>query len=74
MERGEAVNTAKLKGKIAECGLSQRKCAAAIGISITAMYQKINEIDGRCFNVDEAQKLCSVLNLTGAEAAEIFLH
>lgn len=68
------MDKAKLKGKIAERGLSQRKCAAAIGISITAMYQKINEIDGRCFNVDEAKKLCGVLNLTGSEAAEIFLH
>ena len=68
------MNTAKLKGKIAECGLSQNKCAAAIGISKGAMYQKINEINGRCFNVDEAKKLCRVLNISGAEAAEIFLH
>ena len=67
------MDAAKLRGKIAECGLSQRKCAAAIGLSSGAMYQKINEVNGRCFNVEEAKRLCRVLNISGEEAAEIFL-
>ena len=64
----------KLIGKIAERGYSQRKLAETIGISQGAMYQKINEIEGRCFNVIEAQKIKEVLSLDDLTASEIFLH
>lgn len=68
------MNLNRLKGKIKEREMSQKACAEAIGISENAMYQKINGIDGRCFNVIEAEKLCKVLHINATEAVEIFLR
>lgn len=54
-------NTAKLKGKIVENGMTIHDVAKYIGISHAAMSQKINNHSE--FKVSEIAKICSLLNI-----------
>lgn len=66
------LNSNKLRGKIAEEGLNQRKLAELTGISKNTISCKIQ--GRRCFNTDEIDKICIALNITNnVEKAEIFL-
>lgn len=66
------MNTNLLRGAIAEAGHTQATAAKAAGISITSFNAKIN--GHRAFSVDEAAKLCDVLQITEPEKrAKIFL-
>jgi len=62
------MNTAKLKGAIAECGLSQREVAKAIGMTEKTFYNKMKK---GVFGTDEAIAMVELLHLE--DPADIFL-
>ncbi len=59
----------KLKGIIAERGLSQRKVAKQLGITERTFYLKMKK---ESFGTDEATKMVEILNIENP--AEIFLR
>lgn len=61
------VNTAKIKGLIAEKDLTQQKVAQMLGISDATFYRKMKT--GK-FDTEEAYKLVEILNITNP--AEVF--
>lgn len=54
------VDTNKLRGKIAEKGLSQRDVAQALGISDATFYRKMKE---KKFDSSEISKMINVLEI-----------
>lgn len=63
-------NTAKLKSKIVENGMTQLIVAQKIGITPTTLNYKINnKIE---FRAGEIQKLSMILNLNAEELSGIF--
>lgn len=62
------VDTAKLRGIIAERGLSQRQVAKEIGLSERTFYRKMQS---GVFGTDEASALTDALSIPNP--AEIFL-
>lgn len=62
------VDTMKLKGIIAERGMSQRQVAKELGIAEKTFYEKMKK---GVFGTDEASKMVSLLSIT--DAASIFL-
>lgn len=62
------VDTAKLRGVIAERGLSRRKVAEMIGVSEKTFSRKMSK---GVFGTDEAMALVDVLDISNP--AEIFL-
>lgn len=67
------MNTAKLRGKIVECGMRQEDVAKAIGIDASTMSRKLSG-GGEMFTIGQMYKIADVLSLTGDEAADIFLQ
>lgn len=66
------LNTNKLRGKISEAGLSQRKLAQLIGISENTISSKMNHHS--CFDTNEIDRICKALGITSdSEKVEIFL-
>jgi DNA-binding XRE family transcriptional regulator len=65
------MNVNKLKGKIAENGLNVETLANRIGINRASMYRKLNNAEK--ITIGEARKIKAALNLTAAEATDIFL-
>ena len=63
------MNTAKLKGIIAENGLSQRDVAIAIGMTEKTFYNKMKK---GVFGTDEAIAMVELLKISNP--AEIFLQ
>lgn len=59
----------KLKGKIIEKGKSVESISRDIGINPSTFYRKLNN---NTFEINEADKIVSILALTGAEASAIF--
>ena len=67
------MNYAKLRGKIAESGMTQAQIASHLGISPNTMTKKMN--NRAEFNLSEVAKLCSILAIKEAtEKADIFLQ
>ncbi|MDO4340932.1 MAG: helix-turn-helix transcriptional regulator [Eubacteriales bacterium] len=64
------INTKKIKGRLAELGLTQRDVARALGIAQPTVNQKINNI--RPMNLDEAKKLAILLDLKVEEFQTYF--
>lgn len=60
----------KLLGRMKECGYTQEKLSKAIGISKSTLNQKLKNKAN--FYHPEMQKICKVLNITGAEVYAIF--
>jgi len=60
----------KLKGKLRENQLTYEKCAEKLGITITALSNKLN--GKSVFTVPEAVKLAEILGLTKTESIDIF--
>lgn len=56
MDKG--INKSRLKGKLAESGLSQREAAEMIGISLGAFNQKL--IGKSDFTSKELKKICKI--------------
>lgn len=65
------MNANKLKGKIAERGLTISKTAELIGMHKSSLYRKINGFDK--MTVNEVMRIKGILGLTDLEALEIFL-
>lgn len=65
-------NVSKLKGKITEKGLNQSQFAQAIGMSRATLNRKLKT--GEDFTIEEAGKIVCVLELSGADAVEIFFN
>jgi len=60
----------KLRGRIAELGISQTELAKILGISVTAMNSKMN---GRmAFVQRDILKLCEALNISAEEIGTFF--
>ena len=60
----------KIKGRMAELGMSQRAVAKELGLSIRSYNLKIN--GKRPFTIPEAEKLITILNLENP--AEYFFN
>ena len=65
------MNVNKLKGKIAEKGLSVEKLAQQIGVDRSSLYRKLNNAEK--ITIGEASRMKDVLEMTPEEAALIFL-
>lgn len=61
----------KLKAKIVERGMNVEGLADAIGIDRSSMYRKLNNFDK--ISIGEATKIKAALEMTDAEASDIFL-
>lgn len=66
------MNVNKLKGKIAEAGLTQRSISEKLGMSKNTVNSKVN---GKIpFNINEVDRFCDLLGIRdNAEKAAIFL-
>ena len=65
------MNANKLKGKIIEKGMNVETLAEKIGIDRATLYRKLNEFDK--FTIGDACKIKAELDLSDADACEIFL-
>lgn len=63
------VAVSKLRGLIAERGLSQRKVAGMLGVTEKTFYTKMQN---GVFGTDEAEKLIEILGIKNP--ADIFFH
>lgn len=61
----------KLKGKIVEKGMNVETVAERIGVDRSSLYRKLNNFEK--ITIGEAVKMKAVLELSDAEAADIFL-
>lgn len=65
------MNVNKLKGKIAEKGLSVEKLAQQIGVDRSSLYRKLSNAEK--ITIGEAMRMKDVLEMTPEEATLIFL-
>ena len=65
------VNSAKLRGKIVENGLTLEKVAKAINLNKSTISRKMNK-NGDDFTIKQADDIVKLLNLTAEEATSIF--
>lgn len=66
------VDVNKLKGNIAEKGMTQEAVAKAIGIDAGTFSRKM-KCDGLAFTVGQMHQIVDILDITPSEAAHIFL-
>ncbi len=64
------INTRKIKGRMAERGLTQKDVAKALQIAQPTANQKINNV--RSMDLDEAEKLAELLEISTAEFSTYF--
>lgn len=64
------INTNKIKGRLVELGLTQKDVSKALNIAQPTANQKINNI--RPMDLDEAEKLAILLQITPAQFSEYF--
>lgn len=67
------VNMDKLRGKIAECHITQEELSFQIGINPSTFSRKM-KADGLAFTVGQMHKIVDVLGMTADEARQIFLQ
>ncbi|MFW6680406.1 XRE family transcriptional regulator [Lacrimispora sp. AGF001] len=65
------MNIQKLKGKMAESGITQEVIADAIGMSRCTFYRKMKR-RGDTFTVEEMNKIVKIIPLSREEAITIF--
>lgn len=65
------MNIQKLKGKMAESGITQEAIADAIGMSRCTFYRKMKR-RGDTFTVEEMNKIVNIIPLSREEAITIF--
>lgn len=65
------MNILKLRGKMVEKQINVDQLAKSINVNSATMYRKIKKGDG--ITIGEAARIKQVLDLTDAEAYEIFL-
>lgn len=64
------MNVNKLKGKIAEKGLSVEKLAGMIHVDRSSLYRKLNNAEK--ITIGEAARMKDALEMTNEEATDIF--
>lgn len=64
------LNTNKVRGRLAELRLTQKDVAKALGIAVSTASQKLNRV--RPMDLDEAEKLASLLQLNDNQFSEYF--
>lgn len=64
------LNTDKVRGRMAERRITQRDVAIALGLAPGTVSQKLNRV--RPMNLDEAEKLATLLSISDAEFGEFF--
>ncbi len=64
------LNTRKIKGRMAELGITQGDVAAALGISKPTACQKLNRV--RPVDLREAEKLAELLGIEDNQFREYF--
>lgn len=64
------INTNKIKGRMREKELSQAQAARIMGISPCTLNLKIN--NARATTLDEAEKLCKLLDIADEEFVHYF--
>lgn len=64
------INTRKIKGRMAERGLTQKDVAKALQIAQPTANQKINNV--RSMDLDEAEKLAELLEISAVEFPTYF--
>ena len=64
------VDSKKLRGKIAEAGMTKTKLARCIGMTYNSLAAKMN--GNSPFKVSEASEIASLLNLSNEEIVSIF--
>lgn len=70
--KGTGIGAAKLKGRIVEMGLSQRKVAEEMGLAPTTLNAKINGTEGADFTRSEIIELCDILDIEPENITDIF--
>lgn len=66
------MNTAKLKGKMRELGMTQQDLANITGKSLSAINRKLQREDGELFSISEANLIAKAMHLTQEETSAIF--
>lgn len=66
------INSKKIKGRMAELGITQKEMAKYMGIAQATVNQKINNI--RTMDVDEAEKISTILKIPCEDFAEYFFY
>ena len=66
------INTNKLKGRLVEKGYTQADAAKYLKIAQPTLNQKINNI--RPMDLDEAERLSELLDITDVEFPAFFLY
>ena len=64
------INVARLNGKIAEAGTTKEALAAKLGVARSTLTRRIA---GNALRICDVHGICDALNLSAAEAQEIFL-
>lgn len=66
-------NIPKLKGVLAERGITHERLAEEIGIDKSTISRKMSS-NGLKFSIEEVHKIVEVLSLSQSDAVDIFLH
>lgn len=64
------LNVDKIRGRMAEMRLTQKDVARALGIAVPTASQKLNRV--RPMDLDEAEKLATLLRLEDSQFGEYF--
>lgn len=64
------LNVSKVRGRMAELNITQKDVATALDIATATASQKLNRV--RPMNLDEAEKLASLLRLEDGQFGEYF--
>ncbi len=64
------LNTRKLKGRMAEKGLTQKDIAEALGIATPTVNQKLNNV--RPMDLTEAEQLAKILDISAEDFSAYF--
>lgn len=64
------LNVSKVKGRMAELGLTQKDVAKKLNIALPTASQKLNRV--RPMDLDEAEKLAELLKLEDRQFGEYF--
>jgi transcriptional regulator with XRE-family HTH domain len=64
------INTLKVKARMVEYGKTQKDIGQELGIAAATVSQKLNNV--RPMDLDEAEKLCEILQIDAGQFGEYF--
>ena len=64
------INSGKIKGRMAEMGITQKDMAEYLGIAAPTVSQKVNNV--RPMDLSEAEKIAEMLKIPDNEFGEYF--